>query len=201
MSLPTVINRKYTKYTKELLAPLVKKNISISGIMRDLGFKYFHGYMHAYISKVIKNFNLDTSHFKGKGSNFGKSHKGGCGKKDWQDVLILHDLTFCKNRTRSNLLRRALLEFGRSYKCVDCGNKGIWRSKPLQLQIDHKNGLHFDNRPENLNFRCHNCHSQTTTFGFKGKIKYSSNVSMEGFEPSKAPILNQQAVPFAINPH
>ena len=49
-------------------------------------------------------------------------------------------------------------------RCEGCGLPDEWQGKRLVLEIDHVNGRHNDNRPENLRFLCPNCHSQTETF-------------------------------------
>jgi hypothetical protein len=48
-----------------------------------------------------------------------------------------------------------------------------WNNKGLVLQLDHINGVHNDNRVENLRILCPNCHSQTDTFCAKN-IKKST---------------------------
>lgn len=40
-------------------------------------------------------------------------------------------------------------------------------NKPITLHLDHINGVHNDNRFENLRFLCPNCHQQTDTWGNK----------------------------------
>lgn len=57
------------------------------------------------------------------------------------------------------------------YACAICGNDGTWLNQKLVLQLDHINGNASDNRLENLRFLCPNCHTQTTTFGNKNKMK------------------------------
>jgi 5-methylcytosine-specific restriction endonuclease McrA len=53
------------------------------------------------------------------------------------------------------------------YQCQKCGNAGNWCGEKLTLHLDHKNGLLEDNRFENLEYLCPNCHSQCPTFGAK----------------------------------
>ena len=63
-------------------------------------------------------------------------------------------------RLKIRILNNKLLE----YKCAICGNLGVWNDQKLSLQLDHINGIHTDNRIDNLRFLCPNCHSQTDTF-------------------------------------
>lgn len=49
-------------------------------------------------------------------------------------------------------------------ECSSCGIGEEWNEKPLVLQIDHVNGDPTDNRIENLQILCPNCHTQTDTF-------------------------------------
>jgi len=45
----------------------------------------------------------------------------------------------------------------------------IWNGRELSLILDHKQGIHRDNRPEMLQFLCPNCDSQLDTRGGKNK--------------------------------
>ena len=44
-----------------------------------------------------------------------------------------------------------------------------WNGNPLKLQLHHINGNHNDNRIENLQILCPNCHTQTDNFCGKNK--------------------------------
>ena len=163
---------KKRKYTRALLEPLVKKNVSVSGVMRGLGFKTLQGGSHTYLSSVIRKWHIDTSHFTGRASNRGLSHKGGPEKKSPQEILILRK---DGKRQKSYQLRRALIESGRLYQCSNCGLNGTWRGKPLMLEVDHLNRNFLDDRAENLAFMCPNCHCQTDGHcGSKGYAEITS---------------------------
>lgn len=108
---------------------------------------------------------LDTSHFTGKGSNFGKNHVGGFSKLKAKEILVYDR----NNGRRENVcrLKRALLEVNMPYCCAICSLFPIWNDKKLVLHVDHIDGNFLNNTKSNLRFLCPNCHSQTETFGVK----------------------------------
>ena len=50
-----------------------------------------------------------------------------------------------------------------------------WNGKPLEMILDHINGVKGDNRPKNLQFLCPNCNSQSDRHGGrnKGRVEMS----------------------------
>lgn len=62
-----------------------------------------------------------------------------------------------------------------SNKCLICGIPPVWNDEPLTFILDHINGNHDDNSPENLRFICPNCDSQLDTYkkkNIKNKFLY-----------------------------
>jgi hypothetical protein len=79
--------------------------------------------------------------------------------------LPLREL-FVRGKKRSRFhLKARLMEAGlKENRCERCGIRE-WRGKPLNMQLHHVNGDGLDNRLENLELLCANCHSQTSTYG------------------------------------
>ena len=148
---------KVWDYSKEYLQDVVNDCNSISDVLQKLGYSRASGTMSKFIKSVLKEKEIDTSHFR----PFRRTHQAPTYSMD--DILV-------KDSSYSNIysLKRRLISGGYlEYKCQICGNFGEWNGKELVLQLDHINGDHFDHRLENLRFLCPNCHSQTDTFSGK----------------------------------
>ena len=159
------MGRVYRKYTREMLTAAVRESTSIAGVLRHLGLRQAGG-THAHISRAIKSFELDTSHFV--------RHQGGGHHRRLAPEALLVVLPPGSLRTKPHLLLRALLETGRDYACATCLNPGQWEGRRLVLQIDHRDGDFHNNLVENLRLLCPNCHSQTANFAGRGRGRFSS---------------------------
>ena len=64
------------------------------------------------------------------------------------------------------LKKRVVLE--QNHKCNHCGIDE-WNGKTIALELEHKDGNHSNNRRDNLEAICPNCHSQTETWRGRNK--------------------------------
>lgn len=80
------------------------------------------------------------------------------------------------------VLKREKLFREQSGKCNRCGLTD-WQGFPITLELEHKNGNHYDNSRENVELLCPNCHSLTDTWRGRNKNKGKSGkrVSDEEF--------------------
>lgn len=149
-----------TRYTKELLQPVVAESRSMAEVVRKLGLRPGGG-SQSYLRKVVDKFCIDTSHFTGQGWA-----KGIISRKrlPWQSYLVKHAIPI-----RTCMRRRAMIESGIPYLCEECGQEPEWRGNPLVLQTDHRDGDQLNDERENLRFLCPNCHTQTANFGIKNR--------------------------------
>jgi hypothetical protein len=65
---------------------------------------------------------------------------------------------------RGHLKQRLLAAGLKQERCERCGISK-WQGMPLAMQLHHVNGDGLDNRLENLELLCANCHSLTDTYG------------------------------------
>lgn len=145
-------------WTDQDLVSAVRKNITISGVLRDLGISDYGGNYRTFHREVAR-LGVSTTHMKGRGH--GQSRTG----RPIEEVLVRNSSYGGGSYAlKKRLLRGGLLQ----EECVECGGGNLWNGKPLQLQLDHINGDPRDNRIENLRILCPNCHTQTPTFAGKG---------------------------------
>lgn len=144
---------------EEKLREAVKNSFSYTDVIK-LFVERIAGGHYPTLKEYIKKFNLDISHFSPhKNSNIKINNKIS------DEELFKINSSASARTVRKRVIKENLLP----YKCK-CGNEGHWLNQELTLQLDHKNGNRNDNRLENLEFLCPNCHSITPTYGSRNKV-------------------------------
>lgn len=155
------MGNKWHRYTDEELEEAVASSKSLVETLRRLGYTKIAGGNSCNLRDKLIRKGIDFSHFTGSNHRKGKPARN---KLPANEILIFEKRD---TRPKAYVLRRALLEIGREYRCEECGIGNTWNGKPITLHIDHKNGDWSDNRQENLRFLCPNCHQQTPNYGNK----------------------------------
>lgn len=120
----------------------------MSDVLRALGLRAAGG-NHRSMASHIARLGLDISHFD---AHAVRVRKLGQGAVPLQEVLV-------ENSTYSRAhLKRRLFDAGVKHRrCELCGQGEEWRGRTMSLILDHINGVHDDNRLENLQIVCPNC--------------------------------------------
>lgn len=149
---------KKRKWTDQQFITAVKSSLSYAEVIRKLGLKTA-GSNYDTVKRKIKELNLDISHMTNQGWNTGKRFKIIKPAQPLQEILV-KDSTFINS---NNLRKRILKEQIKEYKCERCGNS-LWLNQKIPLELHHINGDRHDNRIENLQLLCPNCHALTDNY-------------------------------------
>lgn len=154
-----------SKYTKDLLEPIALTSVSLGQVIKKLGLRLTGG-NYRMISSRLRLCGIPTDHFRGQGWAKGETQltHPGVAQNAFR-LAIPNEEVFIENSPVINgprLIKR-LIRLGWKYECMECGLVA-WHGKPISLHLDHLNGIHNDNRLENLRLLCPNCHSQTPTY-------------------------------------
>jgi 5-methylcytosine-specific restriction endonuclease McrA len=147
------------KWTEEQFVEAVKNNISIAGVCKELGLNHLAGSNYQSVRKYVKKLKLDISHWKGQG--YLRYQKNPHVKKQPLEEILTENSLY---NSFHSLKKRLIEENFKEYKCEICGISN-WLEHSISLQLHHLNGNRTDNRLENLQFLCPNCHSQTDNYG------------------------------------
>lgn len=113
------------------------------------------------INPLLKRLELSyEGNQSGKGLSKPKSNK-----------MNLQEYLANSKDVQSNKVRKKLLEEGyKEHKCECCG-KTEWLGQPIPLELHHKDGDRNNNRIENFELLCPNCHAFTDSYRGKNSVK------------------------------
>jgi transposase-like protein len=134
---------------------IVQQSITYSEICKKLGLRT-QGSNYSTVKRRIQRQNLSISHFD-------RHLHRTIGVTIPLSDILKENSTYGSSMLKPRLIKENMLE----NKCCKCGLTNTWQDEPISLQLDHINGIHTDNRIENLRILCPNCHSQTTTYAGK----------------------------------
>ena len=142
--------------SKKEFEKAAKEAFSIAGMCRNLGVKPCGG-NYRIMHKAIKLYAIDISHFRGKGWNIGLSFKP-TGAKPIDEILVKNS-SYQSYKLKNRLLKEGLKE----HRCECCGLEK-WFDSSIPLELHHINGDNKDNRLDNLQLLCPNCHALTDSY-------------------------------------
>lgn len=153
------------RWDEENLKFHIKNSKNKSEVLKKIGLKPFTG-NYDTLNKYILLYDINITHFT---LGFKKNNKP-VNKISLIEILIsgstYQNTTALKKRLYKEELKQPICEL--------CGQDEIWNHKKMSLILDHINGIHNDNRLENLRIVCPNCNATLPTHCGKNRKNKSS---------------------------
>lgn len=151
------------RWTTEDLRKAVLTSTSVRQVISKLNLVEAGG-NYEQVSKYIKLYNIDCSHFTGYAWNKGMRREYYYPQIPLYRILVKHS-TYQSHQLKNRLFRDKL----KSRECEECGWSKMSTDGRIPVELDHINGDRHDNRIENLRILCPNCHSLKPTHRGRNK--------------------------------
>lgn len=148
--------KKWEKFTDEQLEQLVKDSKSVRELAEKIGYNLDSGSGATSVKNMLELKHFDTSHFLSQNWN-----------KNNFDYSRFQEGKYIKSSSALNALI-----FLRGRKC-ECCLQEKWNNQLIPLEIHHIDGNHLNNKLDNLQILCCNCHALTNNF--KGRNQQSTS--------------------------
>lgn len=147
---------KIDNFTVEEVQQIVSNSSTKKEVAIKLGYSSDGGTVNRALNKYFEENNIDTSTLTKKAN-----------PKYTRETVFIE---------KGTIAQHSLVDWYKKenipYKCSICGQDPIWNGKPLIMILDHINGIHTDDRLENLRWVCPNCNYQLETTGSKNAKRY-----------------------------
>lgn len=154
--------RKEQEEYEKIVCENIPKVTSLNSLCKLMGKRSTNNnYLH--FKRIIEKYNIDTSHF----SQLSK-------KKSYSPSIVNDNEYFILDTTtlkQGKAIKKRLIDHKiKEHKCERCGLTH-WENETIPLELHHINGNRYDNRIENLQLLCPNCHAQTDNYRGKNANK------------------------------
>ena len=188
------------EYAIDKLIENADKCVNMLDLCHKMGIENVGGEDYKEIRQLADKLDIELK-FSYKRNTISNHHP----KVETNSILVENSTYKDATKLKKRLIKEGIKE----NKCECCGITE-WQGKPISLQIHHINGVHNDNRLENIQILCPNCHSQTDTYSGrnsnrenntkylkKEKVKNNSNNTIhcilkkfEETHPAKETLIN-----------
>ena len=151
------------KWTDQDFVEAVRTSYSYAQVMTKLHLRVA-GSNYDTVKRKIHELHLDVSHMTGKAWNQGARYTPLRDAQPLSEILVEHSTFVNANHLRERLLKEGI----KQHKCECCGNTQ-WMGQPIALELHHINAIKDDQRLENLQLLCPNCHALTDNYRGKNK--------------------------------
>lgn len=148
--------------TKVILLIIVYLILGILGsilFLRDIYRTYGELTLGDVITFLVVTLTGPITLLTGKVWNIGKRYKKIKTAQPIEQILVKDSTFISSDKLRKRLLKEQIKE----YKC-ECCNNSLWLNQKIPLELHHINGDKHNNRIENLQLLCPNCHALTDNY-------------------------------------